>query len=59
VVAKIVAGDQVLPCSATRIQLIAYLNLKLGSSFEEREKDAPGNLAPEFQERIGFGMMAI
>ncbi len=54
----ILAGDQVLPRSAVRIQLIAYLKLKSGLSLREREKDALGNLAPEFQKRIGFSVGA-
>ena len=50
----ILAGDQVLPRSAVRIQLIAYLKLKSSLSLREREKDALANLAPEIQQRIGF-----
>lgn len=50
----ILAGDQVLPRSAVRIQLIAYLKLKSGLSLREREKDSLANLAPEIQKRIGF-----
>jgi DNA sulfur modification protein DndB len=50
----ILAGDQVLPRSAVRIQLIAYLKLKSGLSLREREKGVLANLAPQIQERIGF-----
>jgi len=50
----ILAGDQVLPRSAVRIQLIAYLKLKAGLPLRDGEKDALANLAPEIQQRIGF-----
>ncbi len=50
----ILAGDQVLPRSAVRIQLIAYLKLKAGLPLRTGEEDALASLAPETQKRIGF-----
>jgi len=50
----ILAGEQVLPRSAVRVQLIAYLKLKAGLSLTESDKRVLGSLNPEVQQKIGF-----
>ncbi len=50
----VLAGEQVLPRSAVRIQLIAYLKLKAGLPLRGGEKDALAALDPDVQQRIGF-----
>jgi DNA sulfur modification protein DndB len=50
----VLAGDQVLPRSAVRIQLIAYLKLKVGLPLTDSEKKALSQLDPAVQKKIGF-----
>jgi len=50
----ILAGDQVLPRSAVRFQLVTYLKLKAGLEPTEREKKFLASLDTEAQQRIGF-----
>jgi DNA sulfur modification protein DndB len=50
----ILAGEQVLPRSAVRIQLIAYLKLKGGLPLTERDKSVLESFSPEVQQKIGY-----
>jgi len=50
----ILAGDQVLPRSAVRFQLVTYLKLKVGLEPTEREKKFLASLDTEAQQKIGF-----
>ena len=50
----VLAGEQVLPRSAVRVQLIAYLKLKAGLSLTDSDKRVLESLNPEVQKRIGF-----
>jgi hypothetical protein len=50
----IVAGQQVLPRSALRFQLVAYLKVKAGLALTEGEKKVLGSLDPDVQQKIGF-----
>ncbi len=50
----VLAGEQVLPRSAVRVQLIAYLKLKAGLPLTDSDKRVLGSLNPEVQQRIGF-----
>ncbi len=54
----VLAGEQLLPRSAVRIQLIAYLKLKAGLPLRSGEKDALATLDPDVQQRIGFSVGA-
>jgi len=50
----VVAGQQVLPRSAVRIQLIAYLKLKGNLPLTDGDKRVLASLDTEVQHRIGF-----
>lgn len=50
----ILAGEQVLPRSAVRIQLIAYLKLKAGLPLTERDKSVLESFGPDVQRKIGY-----
>ncbi len=50
----VLVGTQVLPRSAVRIQLIAYLKLKGKLLLTDRDKEVLASLAPDAQQRIGF-----
>jgi DNA sulfur modification protein DndB len=50
----ILAGDQVLPRSAVRFQLVTYLKVKVGLEPTEREKKFLASSDPDVQQRIGF-----
>ncbi|HEX79406.1 MAG TPA: DGQHR domain-containing protein [Dehalococcoidia bacterium] len=50
----VLAGDQVLPRSAVRIQLIAYLKLKVGLPLTDGENKALLQLDHAVQKKIGF-----
>jgi DNA sulfur modification protein DndB len=50
----VLAGEQVLPRSAVRVQLIAYLKLKAGLPLTDSDKRVLASLNPEVQQRIGF-----
>ena len=50
----VLAGTQVLPRSAVRIQLIAYLKLKGNLSLTDKDKAVLESLNPEVRRRIGF-----
>lgn len=50
----ILAGDQVLPRSAVRFQLVTYLKVKAGLEPTERERKFLASLDPDVQQRIGF-----
>jgi DNA sulfur modification protein DndB len=50
----VLAGEQVLPRSAVRVQLIAYLKLKAGLSLTDSDNRVLSSLNPEVQQRIGF-----
>jgi len=50
----ILAGEQVLPRSAVRIQLIAYLKLKGNLPLTERDKSVLERFSPEVQQKIGY-----
>jgi len=50
----VLAGEQVLPRSAVRVQLIAYLKLKAGLHLTDSDKRVLDSLNPEVQLRIGF-----
>ena len=50
----VLAGEQVLPRSAVRIQLIAYLKLKGGLPLTDSDKRVLASLAPDVQQKIGF-----
>jgi DNA sulfur modification protein DndB len=50
----ILAGDQVLPRSAVRFQLVTYLKVKAGLKPTEREGKFLASLDPDVQRRIGF-----
>ncbi len=50
----ILAGDQVLPRSAVRFQLVTYLKLKAGLEPTESEKKFLASLDTEAQQKIGF-----
>ena len=50
----ILAGDQVLPRSAVRFQLVTYLKVKAGLEHTEREGKFLASLSPELQQKIGF-----
>jgi DNA sulfur modification protein DndB len=51
----VLAGEQVLPRSAVRVQLIAYLKLKAGFPLTDSDNRVLASLNPEVQKRIGFG----
>ena len=51
----VLAGEQVLPRSAVRVQLIAYLKLKAGLPLTDSDNRVLASLNPEVQQRIGFG----
>ena len=50
----VLAGEQVLPRSAVRVQLIAYLKLKAGLPLTDSDNRVLASLNPEVQQRIGF-----
>jgi len=50
----VLAGKQVLPRSAVRFQLIAYLKVKAGLELTEGEKEVLATLDPDIQQKIGF-----
>ncbi len=50
----VLAGQQVLPRSAVRIQLIAYLKVKANLPLTDGEMRSLSALDPEVQKRIGF-----
>lgn len=50
----VLAGEQVLPRSAVRIQLIAYLKLKGGLELTDSDKRVLSSLEIDVQQRIGF-----
>jgi len=50
----VLAGEQVLPRSAVRIQLIAYLKLKGSLPLTERDKSVLGAFSLEVQQKIGY-----
>ena len=50
----VLAGEQVLPRSAVRIQLIAYLKLKGNLPLTDKDKKVLASLEPDAQQRIGF-----
>jgi DNA sulfur modification protein DndB len=50
----VLAGEQVLPRSAVRIQLIAYLKLKGNLPLTERDKSVLESFSPEMQQKIGY-----
>jgi len=50
----ITAGKQVLPRSAVRFQLVAYLKVKAGLALTEGEKEILVTLDPDVQQKIGF-----
>jgi hypothetical protein len=50
----ILAGDQVLPRSAVRFQLVTYLKVKAGLELTEREERFLASLDPAVWQRIGF-----
>ena len=50
----ILAGDQVLPRSAVRFQLVTYLKVKAGLKPTEREEKYLISLGPDAQKKIGF-----
>ncbi len=50
----VLAGEQVLPRSAVRVQLIAYLKLKAGLPLTDSDNRVLVSLNPEVQQRIGF-----
>jgi DNA sulfur modification protein DndB len=51
----VLAGEQVLPRSAVRVQLIAYLKLKAGLPLTDSDNRVLASLNPGVQQRIGFG----
>jgi len=50
----VLAGKQVLPRSAVRIQLIAYLKLKGNLTLTKRDKSVLESFSPEVQQKIGY-----
>jgi len=50
----VTAGKQVLPRSAVRFQLVAYLKVKAGLALTEGEKKVLASLDPAVQQKIGF-----
>jgi DNA sulfur modification protein DndB len=50
----VLAGEQVLPRSAVRVQLIAYLKLKASLPLTDSDNRVLASLNPEVQQRIGF-----
>ncbi len=50
----VTAGKQVLPRSAVRFQLVAYLKVKAGLELTEGEKEVLATLDPDIQQKIGF-----
>lgn len=50
----ILAGDQVMPRSLVRIQLIAYLKIKAGLQPTDGERKVLLSLDPDVQKKIGF-----
>jgi len=50
----VTAGKQVLPRSAVRFQLVAYLKVKADLELTESEKEVLATLDPDVQRKIGF-----
>ena len=50
----VLAGEQVLPRSAVRIQLVAYLKLKGTLPLTKRDRSVLESFSPEVQQRIGY-----
>ena len=50
----VTAGKQVLPRSAVRFQLVAYLKVKASLELTEGEKGILATLDPDVQQKIGF-----
>ncbi len=50
----VTAGKQVLPRSAVRFQLVAYLKVKAGLALTEGEEEVLATLDTDVQQKIGF-----
>ena len=50
----VIAGQQVLPYSTVRHQLVAYLKVKAGLPLKKVEEKTLASLDPDVQERVGF-----